>query len=174
MGIPVQLVGEGIDWPAWVQAVGSVAAILLAIFIDRGSARRTEKQIEAARQDALTAHAELIGDWRRATTDAVELLENLSNGAPRHIQADFIEKEALSRRARNMGGALDLYLAGGPPNPRLAWLMVAVRNELAYAEAAIERYTRNDVAAPLVLHLELATAAHNARESIDQYHGGID
>ena len=30
MGIPIEIVGEGIDWPAWVQAVGSVVAILFA------------------------------------------------------------------------------------------------------------------------------------------------
>ena len=31
MALPVQLVGEGIDWPAWVQAVGSILAILVAV-----------------------------------------------------------------------------------------------------------------------------------------------
>lgn len=35
MGIPVEIVNEGIDWPAWVQAVGSVAAILVAIVVFR-------------------------------------------------------------------------------------------------------------------------------------------
>lgn len=39
MGIPVEIVGEGIDWPAWVQAVGSIVAIVasagVAIWISR-------------------------------------------------------------------------------------------------------------------------------------------
>lgn len=30
MGIHVHVTGEGVDWPAWVQAVGSVLAILIA------------------------------------------------------------------------------------------------------------------------------------------------
>ena len=32
-GFPVQIVGGGIDWPAWVQAVGSVVAIVVSVFL---------------------------------------------------------------------------------------------------------------------------------------------
>lgn len=43
MGIPVEIVGEGVDWPAWVQAVGSVGA-LVALFVaqrlDHAAARK--------------------------------------------------------------------------------------------------------------------------------------
>lgn len=174
MGIPVQLVGGGIDWPAWVQAVGSVVAIVAAIIIDRGSARRAERQIEAGRQDALTAHSELVGDWQRAIEDAVELLENLRNGAPRHIQPDFVEKEEWARRVRNMRGAINLYLTGTPPNPRLAWLMVAVHSELDAAGRAIEAFDRTEAGAALTLHLALGSAARVARTCLEEYRGGID
>ena len=37
-----------IDWPAWVQAVGSVVAIVAAIVIDQGSARRQRAQFDHA------------------------------------------------------------------------------------------------------------------------------
>lgn len=43
MGIPVAIVGNGIDWPAWVQALGSVGA-LVALFVaqrlDHAAARK--------------------------------------------------------------------------------------------------------------------------------------
>ena len=32
-GFPVRLVGEGVDWPAWVQAVGSLIALAIAVGI---------------------------------------------------------------------------------------------------------------------------------------------
>lgn len=51
-GIPVQLVGEGIDWPAWFQAVGSVVGIAIAIAIpawQRYAAGQDAKLAEVAR-----------------------------------------------------------------------------------------------------------------------------
>jgi len=34
---------QGVDWPAWVQAVGSVAAIFISVWVARAADRRTEK-----------------------------------------------------------------------------------------------------------------------------------
>lgn len=52
MGIPVEIVGEGIDWPAWVQAVGSVLAIfasaLVAIAVQRMSDRAHRDRVAIA------------------------------------------------------------------------------------------------------------------------------
>lgn len=51
MAIPVHLVGEGVDWPDWIQAVGSVLAIFVALFVvywEGARSRRSAK--EQARQ----------------------------------------------------------------------------------------------------------------------------
>jgi hypothetical protein len=51
MALPVQIVGEGIDWPAWVQAVGSVLAILVAIGLMVLERRRTNRENRSARSE---------------------------------------------------------------------------------------------------------------------------
>lgn len=43
MSIPVEIVGEGIDWPAWVQAIGSVLALLAIFLAQRNDHREAEK-----------------------------------------------------------------------------------------------------------------------------------
>lgn len=68
------------EWPAWVQAVGSVGAILVAIAVDRGSARRAslqETRREAARERArldAIQHAEVV--LRRAANRAGGALDD--------------------------------------------------------------------------------------------------
>lgn len=44
-------IGETNDWPAWVQAIGSILAIAAAIWIDRGAARRLRVQARSAQAD---------------------------------------------------------------------------------------------------------------------------
>lgn len=72
MSIPVEIVGGGIDWPAWVQAVGSVAAILVAVWLGdrerrRGIHDRRRQQAEfAALAVSIARQAEdLISDVSR-------------------------------------------------------------------------------------------------------------
>lgn len=49
MSIPVEIVGEGIDWPAWVQAIGSIIAIWFAgRFVVRQQLLSRVERIEAA------------------------------------------------------------------------------------------------------------------------------
>lgn len=54
MGIPIQIVGEGIDWPAWVQAIGSVLAIiasaLIAIWVQRMNERAHYDRVATAEE----------------------------------------------------------------------------------------------------------------------------
>lgn len=51
MALPVQIVGEGIDWPAWVQAVGSVLAILVAIGLMALERRHANRESRSARNE---------------------------------------------------------------------------------------------------------------------------
>lgn len=51
MGLPIEIVNQGTDWPAIVQAVGSIAAILISVLLALGvqwlsenAARRRDKQ----------------------------------------------------------------------------------------------------------------------------------
>lgn len=48
MSLPVEIVNQGIDWAAWTQAVGSVAAIIAAILISGRQRRHAERDREAA------------------------------------------------------------------------------------------------------------------------------
>lgn len=57
MGIPVELVGGGIDWPAWFQAVGSVLGIGLAITIPTWQRHKAKQDV---REAAVTASYDLV------------------------------------------------------------------------------------------------------------------
>jgi hypothetical protein len=52
------------EWAAWVQAVGSVAAIVAAIWIDQGSARRDREARREARLAALAACSRVVSTFR--------------------------------------------------------------------------------------------------------------
>jgi hypothetical protein len=83
------IVNGGIDWPAWVQAVGSVLAIAVAIIIDRGEARRgrAERRAEYARQ---------ISDRLRACVDCDVKLELMNNSIARAgVSLSLIEMDIL-------------------------------------------------------------------------------
>lgn len=77
--VDISILDRSIDWPAWVQAVGSVLAILGAIWIDRGSARRAVRAKQQDETDAYTAR-------RRAISNCIVSLEGLVNEA---AVADF-------------------------------------------------------------------------------------
>lgn len=64
------------DWPAWVQAVGSVAAIFVAILVDQGAARRARRDARDARREYI---ALVLGIARRAVADIVTAAEGLSD-----------------------------------------------------------------------------------------------
>jgi hypothetical protein len=59
MAIPVHLVGDGIDWPAWVQAVGSVLAIVAAFVIATWEGARDRRERKADRREFRLAVARL-------------------------------------------------------------------------------------------------------------------
>jgi hypothetical protein len=173
MGIPVHLVGEGIDWAAWVQAVGSVIAIAAAIWIDRGSARRQESANEAQQKAVLAEHAELVLNWQRSLRLAVEMLENLAGQYARGTVEERFDADAVRSRLFNMGASLDLYLRGPPPNPSLGLALVSARNLLSSAKANIDWYMvdRPNRFEPLLA--KIAGDARSARDLLAQYEGGV-
>ncbi|MEJ6789134.1 hypothetical protein BrevBR_06245 [Brevundimonas sp. BR2-1] len=126
------------DYAAWAQGLGTVLAIVAAIIIDMGAARRSERQIEAARQDLVTAHAERVGDWQRAFADALKIMGNARRLAEYPI--DGIDGARLSRLLRNTAGMLDTYLAQPPPNPSLSFLLIAARTEFDMPRPALESF----------------------------------
>ena len=84
MGIPVQIVGAGIDWPAWVQAVGSVgalAALFIAQRIDHANARGVRAEEARERNQRLA----------RASLTAAKFV-TASIAAARNSQADVDDR----------------------------------------------------------------------------------
>lgn len=168
--------GEGGDnAAAWVQAVGSVLAILAAIWIDQGAARRAERAIEAARQDRLTIISEAVGEWRTAFFDSVRSLQNLSNLAPLVVHPDTIDEHRADWLAivANQRRRLDVYLTTPPPNPSLAWAAVAVQTELMAVEDALERFDRNRGATIEVVARTIQRAAQRSRQIEAEYRGEV-
>lgn len=73
-GFPVRLVGEGMDWPASVQAIGSVAAIFFAVQV----ARKERLDRAAARVTALHSVLQFA---RQTIADAAKAYEDAAAGA---------------------------------------------------------------------------------------------
>lgn len=118
-------VGAFIQHPAtaaWIQAFGSIFAILAAVWIDRGSARRAAEQ-EAGRQAAA------VGDWTRLSIDTLEVLREthqfVDNGTAG--QAEWLE---LGRLVTNQKAIADMYLRDRPPSPATGWLLVSLSTYL--------------------------------------------
>ncbi|MBX9707887.1 MAG: hypothetical protein K2X61_08155 [Caulobacteraceae bacterium] len=132
MDISVTFGGGGVDWPAWVQAVGSVVAIAAAIVIDQGSARRA---LEAERRRAEAYKA----DWERCLSDVVEMVSNavrLAERKPGHAtRVDF-----PTRLLKNAMELIDVYLRQPPPDPRLAFALAAAKTHLEVPAALIRAY----------------------------------
>lgn len=110
------MAGYEIDWSiaaAWVQAVGSVAAILVAIAVDRGSGRR-------AIAAALAVRAALIHDARDALILARDVVRNFTElvgglQSPEKLP-DF---QPWLRRIAAARGTVDHYLAMDVPDAKL-------------------------------------------------------
>lgn len=118
-------VGAFIQHPAtaaWIQAIGSIAAILAAVWIDRGSARRAAEQ-EAGRQAAA------IADWTRLSIDTLEVLREtyrfVDNGTTG--QAEWLERGGLVSNQKTIVG---MYLRDQPPSPATGWLLVSLSTRL--------------------------------------------
>lgn len=180
MGIPIEIVGEGIDWPAWVQAIGSIVAIFasaaLAIAIDQGAARRAESHERRLR-------AQAVRDWESCLTEVVQLLKNASQLA-NESRSDALDDKFPARLVDNAIMMIDAYLRLPPPNPNLAFVLAAARSFIELPRDAIRKRRDTD---PKVLEGSysvrlgladgirdsLAEAAKELAELEIEYHTGI-
>ena len=129
--------GENIDWPAWVQAVGSIIAIIasatMAIVIDQGSARRAAAQEKRRHDDAVT-------DWRKMSVDTVVLLRSIRRSVDGNATDEW---QSLEREIKTQRIILGMYLRERPPHPGVGWLLVSLSTCLDTIAPAV-----NDLAGP--------------------------
>jgi len=159
---------------AWVQAVGSVLAIVAAIWIDRGSARRAREATDALRNADVAAHAERVGEWQRALDAGLAALEEASNRPGRiaihSLHPDNVDKDALRRITENASSMMDIYLSKEPPNPHLGLAVAAMRNELRAMTNTLNAWKRDYVTAHL-LAVDLDVHVEAGQEIIRRYRG---
>ncbi len=167
MSIPVEIVGEGIDWPAWVQAIGSVIAIGAAIWIDRGSARRARDA-----DDRRIASAKI--DWEAALGSARAITRNVSISLGTASRTEMDEAE-VARYIGNAVSILEAYLRTPPPDPDLALTLAAAREQLREPAAAIselrslsERQRERSYSTHLAATDRVRLALANASEGLDK------
>lgn len=110
------------DLAAWVQAIGSVAAIGAAIWIDRGSERRLLAQEGRAR-------ARAVEDWEACLGRVLKLAENAERIASQGDGQTF-DDTIPARLIDNAIMMIDTYLRQPPPSPQLAFALAAARSYL--------------------------------------------
>jgi hypothetical protein len=93
------VVNAGIDWPAWVQAVGSVVAIAAAIWIDHGAERRQRSQLAAADRQRERDRIELM---MTVTTQAKFALQYTERAYGDFLGSQIFSDEATYNRWREV------------------------------------------------------------------------
>jgi hypothetical protein len=96
---------DGIDWPAWVQAVGSVAAILVAIWISERSHKRDR---ERARQQEIDDTSRVVGLAERAVFEARLSVGGVKGSATKlaSVSAEKVPLGRLRQAAEILRGVL--------------------------------------------------------------------
>ena len=166
MGITVEINGAGVDWPAWVQAIGSIAAIVAAVLIDRGLSRRAEKTRKAE-------HVARIAEWRSVLDEVVRAL-GTAESEFRRLDLENADLGPSVRELANAQRLVDLYLAQEPPNPRVGRAMVQMRTELDAPLQHIRDFSlsRSYPDAVMLEHL-LKDAVSKVTDARDRYARGL-
>lgn len=152
------------EWAAWVQGVGTVAAVIAAIVIDQGEARRQRAAVQQAQLQRFL-------DWESTVRWVAEELRRLSaldaatNPAP--LIVDQVQTD-LSAMAR----ALTMYAHSEPPSPELGLAMARMMaicdrclgQYLGLSKGAASRVTRRVVLDFGVDQADAALAAYEAAE----------
>lgn len=160
---------------AWVQVVGSVGAVCVAIWIAHSDARRAA---DAASQ----AHLQTVQQSEEALDEAVRLVRNCNDyvrGCSK--RRENWEVETVDRLIRNARDMLGVYLRQ-PPTPNLAfWLIAAtnllnpLHNEIGELQQILSRRA-SDVPGMLAQRLRVEEALNDAAENmgflLTEYHGG--
>jgi len=116
MGVPVHLASEAIDWPAWVQAIGSVIAIFVAIGVAHWQLERARRDKRAELEAYCWSVAVLAGECLSIIQAEAKIM--LTERHPyRHDSPNFeglaLADQALASfdpsRLSSAGGALSLF-----------------------------------------------------------------
>ena len=152
---------------AWVQALGSVAAIAAAIWIDQGSARRLRQDSKAAEKRTSARRLAAIVD----ASSALKLTANEFRARTVAINETAALSHASYRRLRGAKAVLDYHLrqATELDNNVLAGLALAAE---AYAERMNTALTNQPVIGPENSRNYVAALDAAARE-IMEIHGDL-
>ena len=117
---------------SWVQAIGSIGAILVAIWISGGERRHKAKIEKAARRDALARAIDASEHAKTTVQKSAELFRSSHpqrGEIPRHLAA--IVHAAIRVKEISAGPGMDSQLLGH---------LYEVSNSLVDAEGLIEQY----------------------------------
>lgn len=161
---------------AWVQAVGSIAAIVAAIVIDQGAARR----LEAQRKSEVEASDQARRQDRAARIEAVRnliyALAGIESEAAAHDFGPngmvFVLSEARHRTLRAAIAAVDYHMATPGLSP------ASLVSVMALAQATMKAYRDDRIRAQnpdaLVRLDAMARAdAGYIRQLLEEYHHGV-
>lgn len=147
------------EMAAWVQAIGSIAAIGAAVWIDQGQARRMLAEDRRRRSEA-------AADWENALEQAARLVRNAHRLAGAD-KKDEISEAFIARLIDNAGMMLDAYLRQPPPSPRLVFVLSAARSFVQLPENALRKWRDAD-------GKFLAKSYSTRIQMIEQIHGALD
>lgn len=146
---------------AWVQGVGSIAAIGVAIFVDRRSARREVERREAEARD----RREAAGTAIRVALDVlldVEAGLKKPPGRPLSVlAAEILRAETL----------LDHFSTDHMATPNTVNALVLARSRLPRFRAMLESYDGSDQKWE-ALQTQAARASETARDAMLQFEAG--
>jgi hypothetical protein len=99
----------GIDWPAWVQAIGSIFAIALAIWIDQGADRRHRRERARDKEEARIGREDAIELCKVSLEVAARAVTNLSQTAVMGVGVESVDQ------VRGAANAVAYYLRSAEP-----------------------------------------------------------
>jgi hypothetical protein len=145
---------------AWIQAVGSIAAIAAAIWIDRGEARRAREAVLRAEQEAISSRLKAIRNAANVCLNCSDRLES-ALGDRMVIHRARAGVEAHLDRARRL---VRNYIEPGC-EARLADLLLCADEQISTVLSAFE----SRMTVELVRDLRQAhTDIEGARDEYDQ------
>jgi hypothetical protein len=128
------------DAPAWVQAVGSVAAIIAAIVIDQGARRQAADALQEADEKR-------ENECRAAMQNALFVVEELRDNIPDADRATDVRPPQINsfylREIRRADALLKHYIGRGEVGPRTISVMMWVRDTFKELRAATDIYENN-------------------------------
>lgn len=126
VGFPVHIVGEAIDWPAWVQAIGSILAIIFAVLVQRKTALEADADRYSALEGVFTFAYEAIREYAVAweswlsgsLTEALRSQKRVfADGLLRQVPTFQLGNPIMAALVRDMRDQLSEVSEGGWLSP---------------------------------------------------------